>query len=707
MKSNLGASFDGGMDDGAASMPGRRTLTAQLHPAGAMSAASGASAGAPAVSGEPYRAALWDGITGGDDAGTPDGGLPAPLRSRFEGSLGVDLGGVRLHTDGAAARSAESIDARAYTRGNDIHFAAGAYDPGSHAGQLLLAHEVAHVAQQQGASPHQQAKRTVGAVDDPLEHEADDAAAAMIDGRATSVSRGQGADVIRRWANPAQANAALAVISSATPAQLQQIIFALETERARERSVVEIAAEVTFPGLWRGNLALDDLPGIERAAHQRFRALPQQSREPTQSASLPDSDPTPPAPPPPAPPPPPATATWDVVVSHGGAAAHDASRASVGDTITVRARLSNATGGPVDTTGTHGQHLELRSHGFAAPDVYELQLAATSVGPGMFHLRLGVGGGAVEHDLVVHVEMERARWRELAVGALAHVVAGYMSTQAYMIPLARAYGRAWSQHAGALRAADARIQAAERALAAQREAEINLLFGAALAFVPGGAGGVLGASVRAAGGSDFMVDGVKDLLKWGLRTAGGWIAGPIAGVAGAPASGGPTGNFTPMPADPSEWEHQMGGRIAAEQAQVAREVASWIDRVNANDPTFFLDFDPSAEVQRTMTMNGRPVEQLGTVNVEESARALESAFWQDWINRYGYTTVTELRGRNGDDGTIFLLDFPREVSRASNQIPAEVEARCRAVGLDTEQASAAARQRAERDAAEQNRRRGQ
>lgn len=79
-----------------------------------------------------------------------DGALDASTRAYFESRLGADLSGVRLHTGASAARAAQGLGARAYTVGEDIGFAAGAWDPGSRAGQALLAHELVHVAQQRG-----------------------------------------------------------------------------------------------------------------------------------------------------------------------------------------------------------------------------------------------------------------------------------------------------------------------------------------------------------------------------------------------------------------------------------------------------------------------------------------------------------------------------------------------------------------------------
>ena len=62
--------------------------------------------------------------------------------------LGMDLGDIRIHTDAEAARSARGLRARAYTVGQHIAFADGAYQPSVRAGRRLIAHEVVHVVQQ-------------------------------------------------------------------------------------------------------------------------------------------------------------------------------------------------------------------------------------------------------------------------------------------------------------------------------------------------------------------------------------------------------------------------------------------------------------------------------------------------------------------------------------------------------------------------------
>lgn len=106
--------------------------------------------------------------------------LPATLMRRFESSLSADLSSVRVHTGSASAHAAELVGAQAYTIGQDIHFAAGQYDPSSRAGQHLLAHEVAHTQQQAGGTPHRQCKLEVSSPSDAAEIEADRAADAMV-----------------------------------------------------------------------------------------------------------------------------------------------------------------------------------------------------------------------------------------------------------------------------------------------------------------------------------------------------------------------------------------------------------------------------------------------------------------------------------------------------------------------------------------------
>ncbi|MGW2724048.1 eCIS core domain-containing protein [Streptomyces sp. NPDC001492] len=80
----------------------------------------------------------------GSDPGTP---LPGDVRGRLEHAFGVPLDHVRLHRGADAARTAQALDARAFTVGEHIGFPPR-LSPGSADGERLLAHEVAHVVQQ-------------------------------------------------------------------------------------------------------------------------------------------------------------------------------------------------------------------------------------------------------------------------------------------------------------------------------------------------------------------------------------------------------------------------------------------------------------------------------------------------------------------------------------------------------------------------------
>lgn len=80
-----------------------------------------------------------------NSAGQP---IDPVTRTFFEPRFGVDLTHVRIHTDMIAGQSARSINARAYTLGSNIVFGSGEYSPNSEGGRHLLAHELAHVAQQ-------------------------------------------------------------------------------------------------------------------------------------------------------------------------------------------------------------------------------------------------------------------------------------------------------------------------------------------------------------------------------------------------------------------------------------------------------------------------------------------------------------------------------------------------------------------------------
>jgi hypothetical protein len=77
--------------------------------------------------------------------------LDAGTRAFMEPRFGHDFAKVRVHTDSKAADSARSVNASAYTVGNDIVFSSGRFNFNSPDGRFLLAHELTHVVQQSGS----------------------------------------------------------------------------------------------------------------------------------------------------------------------------------------------------------------------------------------------------------------------------------------------------------------------------------------------------------------------------------------------------------------------------------------------------------------------------------------------------------------------------------------------------------------------------
>jgi hypothetical protein len=115
--------------------------------------------GAIGLAGGALDADTSAGIRARLGAGQP---LPSPLRRQVEAGLGADLGSARVHTDPSADRFARNMSAQAFTVGSDVFFRQGAYRPDDAAGQRLLAHELAHVAQDSAGAQRSVVRRAVG-----------------------------------------------------------------------------------------------------------------------------------------------------------------------------------------------------------------------------------------------------------------------------------------------------------------------------------------------------------------------------------------------------------------------------------------------------------------------------------------------------------------------------------------------------------------
>lgn len=138
-----------------------------------------------------------------------------PATQSAIGKVGVDTTHVRVHTGAEAARTADDLDARAFTVGSDVSFAAGAYQPDTTAGLRLVAHEVAHTLQHAQTGEARINRTPSGAGSKVPDKQADagpcgvDAAALSNDGLLLQLNRARiyltdhewGEDATYDWAN--------------------------------------------------------------------------------------------------------------------------------------------------------------------------------------------------------------------------------------------------------------------------------------------------------------------------------------------------------------------------------------------------------------------------------------------------------------------------------------------------------------------------
>ncbi len=126
------------------------------------------------------------------DVAPPPGsgrGLHPADRAFMEPRFGHDFSRVRVHADASAAAAAQSVNARAYTLGQDIAFGAGQYAPGTAQGRRLLAHELTHVVQQGGGDARAIQRQAPPA--NVHEQGADAISAQIGNGEKASASRGR------------------------------------------------------------------------------------------------------------------------------------------------------------------------------------------------------------------------------------------------------------------------------------------------------------------------------------------------------------------------------------------------------------------------------------------------------------------------------------------------------------------------------------
>ena len=136
--------------------------------------------------------------------------LPESERGFFEPRFNRDFAQVRVHTGDEATAAARSVGALAYTMSTDIVFGEGQYRPGTDSGRRLLAHELAHVAQPDGAN----------------------------------------APSVQRMGDPTKAPSMICTIAQSSAAFVDtNVLFSLESSSLTPAAIADIAS---FIGRWRG-----------------------------------------------------------------------------------------------------------------------------------------------------------------------------------------------------------------------------------------------------------------------------------------------------------------------------------------------------------------------------------------------------------------------------------------------------------------------
>jgi hypothetical protein len=118
-----------------------------------------------AIGGGTASADLESSIQGARGGGQA---LDPNLQQSMGQAMGADFSGVKVHTDSQSDQLNKSIQAKAFTTGQDVFFRQGAYEPSSRGGQELIAHELTHVVQQNGGAVQRKSEQisvvTVGSL---------------------------------------------------------------------------------------------------------------------------------------------------------------------------------------------------------------------------------------------------------------------------------------------------------------------------------------------------------------------------------------------------------------------------------------------------------------------------------------------------------------------------------------------------------------
>lgn len=176
--------------------------------------------------------------------------LPASERAFFEPRFGIDFSKLRVHSNSRAATTANSINARAFTLGRDLVFAAGQYAPGTSSSRRLMAHELTHVIQQQGVAAGNRS------LDPSGQSKTDQMASRVIEERSINTGPGQAPLALQRQrATPGRASRSVsrAVAQQTIEAYLQRASAAQSKGQLRRTLKVTATIRTDLSSLFIGD----------------------------------------------------------------------------------------------------------------------------------------------------------------------------------------------------------------------------------------------------------------------------------------------------------------------------------------------------------------------------------------------------------------------------------------------------------------------
>jgi hypothetical protein len=310
--------------------------------------------------------------------------------------------------------------------------------------------------------------------------------------------------------------------------------------------------------------------------------------------------------------------------------------------------------------------------------LFDIELNATAIGHVDLTLQVGslgamaLGEGPKATGITADVEMDRQEFLNSADHCDTKIALAYTRANSILEVLAAAFGNAYDHHDKILRAQDA----SNRLLG-------DILLNAALAFIPGGAGGVVGGLMRTAKAGDFMIDAFKDMAKAGVRGAQAAVLG----------GGGREAAMAPMGDDPRSWRAQSAVRVNSEKEAVLTLLDQWKTKARARDAGFSLNFDPATTADTSLVRGGTPLKDVPVPDQTEHEKQFELGMWKDWLSAFGYT-VGESQTRAG------------RISYAKENQGKKVRDRINALGQDgdawLEQYGGISRAKAEAEAARRN-----